>query len=229
MKLSILAVALVTFVSAASAAPLCVSGGTLASYQALGSGGCMIGNALFSNFTYTGTALGQGAVVANTQITLTPAGSGTLNPGPGIIFASTAWVVPSAKNNGDSFVDSVIGFTVSVTGAPVINDGTLTLSSSSVTGTGTGHISGTINASSLAVDTGGPSTSHVVFPVTSSVAVSKDLHIDVPQGNPGSGTAQINSFEEDFSQAAVPEPVGLALAGSGLLALGFWRRRTSRR
>jgi hypothetical protein len=224
MRLSILlAMALIAFANMASAAPLCLTGGTLASYQALGSGGCMNGDLLFSNFSYVGTSQGQGNTVANTQIFLTPVGSGTLSPGPGIIFSSTGWSVPRAANNTDSFVDSTIGFIVStISGSRVIDDGTLNLSSFTVTGTGFGHISETINATSLQVDSGGPLVSRQVFALTNTVTVSKDLRVTVPMGNPNSGTAQINSFEEDFSE--VPEPTASVLVGFGLFALGFWRR-----
>jgi hypothetical protein len=230
MRLSFLMAAVViALVSTASAAPLCLTGGTLASYQTLGSGGCMIGDLLFSNFSYVGTSLGQGNTVANTQVLLTPVGSGTLNPGPGIIFSSTGWNVPRGANNTDSFVDSTIGFIVStISGNPVIGDGTLTLSSFTVTGTGVGHIAETINATPLQVDSGGPSVSHQVFALTNTVTVSKDLRVTVPTGNPNSGTAQINSFEEDFSEV-VPEPATSFLLASGLLALGFWRRGAERR
>jgi hypothetical protein len=221
--LIVLAVAVIALASTASAAPVCLTGGTLASYQALGSGGCMIGDLRFSNFSYVGTSQGQGSTVANTQVFLTPVGSGTLNPGPGIIFSSTGWSVPRAANNNDSFVDSTIGFIVStISGSQVIDDGTLTLSSFTVTGTGVGHIAETINATSLQVDSGGPLVSRQVFALTNTVTVSKDLRVTVPTGNPNSGTAQINSFEEDFSE--VPEPAASVLLGSGLLALGFWSR-----
>ena len=226
MKLSILlAITLAIFVSAASAAPLCVSGGTMASYEALGSGGCVIGNTLFSNFIYLNTFSGTGVAVPDTTVFLTPVGD-TLNPG--IVFSSNGWTIPSGSPTDDSLVDSTIKFTVSVMdGTSLLEDGTLTLTSYAVSGTGFADITETIKPSSvqLQVDSGGPFVSHQYFPPTNSVSVLKDLVVAVPQGS--IGTASIGSFEEDFSEA--PEPVSAVLIGSGLLGLGLWRRRAASR
>ena len=61
MRLSVLVVmGLAALGSVASAAPLCVAGGTMASYVALGVGGCKIGDKLFSNFFYGSTGRGTG-------------------------------------------------------------------------------------------------------------------------------------------------------------------------
>jgi hypothetical protein len=225
MKLSVLLAITLVFVSAASAAPLCVAGGTMASYKSLGSGGCTIGNALFSNFIYLSTASGTGAVVPDTAVFLTPAGD-TFNPG--IVFSTTGWTIPSGSLTDDSLVDSTIKFTVSILdGTSTLEDGTLTLSSYAVSGTGFADITETIKPSSiqLQVDSGGPFVSHLYFPPTNSVSVLKDLVVAVPQGS--TGTASISMFEEDFSEA--PEPVSTVLIGSGLLGLGLWRRRAVRR
>src|SRR5260370_34252528 len=89
MKLSVLlAITLAMFVSAASAAPLCVVGGTVASYEAFGGGGCTIGNELFSNFIYLSTPSGTGVVVPYTAVFLTPAGACNFTPGPCLVFSS---------------------------------------------------------------------------------------------------------------------------------------------
>ena len=92
MKVSVLlAISLAVFVSAASAAPLCVRGGTMASYEALGAGGCVIGDKLFSNFVYGSTAHGTGVAVPDTAVFLTPVERHGVNPGPGIVFSSSGW------------------------------------------------------------------------------------------------------------------------------------------
>jgi hypothetical protein len=217
------------FVGSASAAPLCISGGTMASYAALGVGGCQIGDKLFSNFIYGSTGHGTGVAVAASAVFLTPVGAGTFNPGPGIIFSSAGWIVPSGSPTTNSFVDSSIGFDVTVIGGfPIMEDGTLTLSSFAVSGSGLADITETINPAGiqLQVDSqNGPLVSHGFFPNTNHVSVLKDLLVTVQANTTGS--TQIFSFEEDFSQ--VPEPVGSALLGSGLLALGVWRRRVSQR
>src|ERR1700757_2498920 len=128
MKLSVLlAICLAVFVSAASAAPLCIAGGTMASYEALGAGGCVIGDKLFSNFVYGSTGHGTGVAVADNAVFLTPVNIGGLKPGPGIVFSSSGWVVPSASPTTNSFVDSSIKFTVTVVNSPLfIEGGTLT-------------------------------------------------------------------------------------------------------
>jgi hypothetical protein len=226
MKLTVLlATIVVVFASAGQAAPLCVSGGTMASYEALGAGGCVIGNALFSNFVYGSTAFGSGTPVADTAVFLTTVDGG----GPGIIFSSTNWSV-SADAELPSLVDSTIKFTVAIIdGSPVIGGGILTLSSSSWNGTGNGGVGETINPSGirLQVDTSGALVSSQEFPPTNTVSVLKDLLLTAPPGVEGSGFAQINAFEEDFTEA--PEPVGSVLIGSGLLGLGLWRRRAASR
>lgn len=228
MKLTVLlATILVAFASAGKAAPLCVSGGTMASYEALGAGGCVIGNALFSNFVYGSTAFGNGTAVADTAVFLTTVES---TQGPGIIFSSSNWSV-SANPDLPSFVDSTIKFTVAILdGSPLIGGGILTLSPDSTSGgTGTGGVGETINPSGLMlqVDINGTQVSSQEFPPTNAVSVLKDLRVSVSPGGEGSGFAQINSFEEDFSEA--PEPVSAVMIGSGLLGLGLWRRRAASR
>jgi hypothetical protein len=229
MKLSVLLViVLAAFVSAAPAAPLCIAGGTMASYEALGSGGCVIGDKLFSDFKYGSTVQGAGVAVLDTQVFLTPVVTDIYNPGPGIIFSSANWVL--SASGVDSLVDSSILFTVTVlSGEKNMEDGTLTLSSFTPSGTGLADLTETISPSSiqLQVDSGGPLVSHAYFPSTNTVSVAKDLFLFVPAGEPGSGSIQVNSFEEDFSEA--PEPMSMVLIGSGLLGLGFWRRRVVRR
>jgi hypothetical protein len=219
----------VVFVSSVSAAPLCVAGGSMASYIALGSGGCMIGNELFSNFVYGSTANGTAVRVDATNVFLTPVGAGTYNPG--IIFTSTGWVVPGASPTANSFVDSSIAFTVSIPdGTALIEDGTLLLSSFTTRGTGVADITETFNPGGyqLQVDSNLPYVSHKDFTPVNSVSVLKDLLITVPKSSDaGSGFGQINSFEEDFSQT--PEPVTPVLFLSGLIALGFQRRRANQK
>jgi hypothetical protein len=109
----------------------------------------------------------------------------------------------------------------------------LTLFSFAVSGTGRANIGETVTPGSdpaflLAVDSSGPFVDHTLFTPTNTVSVLKDVIVSVlPSETVGSGTAQIFSFQENFSQ--IPEPIGSVLIGSGLLALGIWRRRVSRR
>jgi hypothetical protein len=234
IKLTVMSAAMiVAFVSTASAAPVCVDGASMASYQALGSGGCTYGNVLFSNFTYGSTGHGTGVAVANTNVFLTLVGAGSYNPGPSIVFTSSGWVVPSASPTTRSLVDSSIGFTVTaLDGSALIEDAGLILSSYSASGSGFVDITETVTPGptslQLQVDSGGPFASHTTFAPTSVVTVLKDVLLAVPaSADPTSGSVQLGSFEEDFSQA--PEPVAALVVGSGLVAIGLLRRRSSQK
>src|ERR1017187_10497624 len=116
MKLSVFLMAtLVAFASMAAAAPLCTAlvgtgvGGavTMADYVALGSGGCQIGDKLFSSFSYGPTHGGSGSAVAASAIFLTRVDIGTYNPG--ITFSSNGWFVPGGASV-NSFFDASITF-----------------------------------------------------------------------------------------------------------------------
>jgi hypothetical protein len=227
MKLVVLvATMLVGGAGIASATPLCLSGGTMASYEALGLSGCTIGNLLFSNFVYGSTSHGAPAV-PNTAVFLTTVNAGTYSPGPGIVFTSAGWNLPSASPTTALLIDSSISFDVSaIAGTGVlIDDASMMLLTALATGTGRAGVTETITASpiKLQVDANGALVSHDVFPPVTKVSVLKDLLVTIPRGTPGSGSAFVGSFEENFSE--VPEPVGAILIGSGLLALGIWRRR----
>ena len=223
MKISVLlATTVVAFASMASAAPLCTDVGPTMDYYLALTGGCQIGDKLFSDFSYQGTAENPSAAVPPTAVFVTPDNTDPYNPG--IIFSSASWLTSSTG------VDSSIGFTVTVLpGGNFIEDAGMTLLSSGATGLGSGSITETILnlGAQLTVDTGtggvgGQRAAHVSFAPSQSVSVLKDVLVTVQRGQ---GSAQISSFEENFSE--IPEPVGSALIGSGLLALGFWRHRAS--
>jgi hypothetical protein len=220
MKTSVfLAIVLFVAVGIASAAPLCVNDGTMVSYIALGNGGCSIGDLLFYGFRYTDSGSAPASAVF-----LTPISSSLTSSGPGLSFASSDWTATGTLLSGDIVHDSAMFFNVkTLDGRPLINGATLALVSSEFTGDSGGSVAEGITpgANQLEVDTGGPYLSGVVFAPTSGIQVRKDLFVV------GSlGTASIGVFDEGF--AVVPEPVGSVLIGSGLLALGIWRRRVSR-
>src|ERR1035441_6490526 len=73
MKASaLLATILFGAVSIASATPLCAIGGTMDSYVTLGSGGCTVGDLLFSNFVYNDSGSAPGSAVFLTPISSSP-------------------------------------------------------------------------------------------------------------------------------------------------------------
>src|SRR5690242_550866 len=86
-------------------APMCTIG-SLASYIALGAGGCMDGDNLVKDFSFPAPVFGGGAVpVTAAAITVTPlplSGPST----NGLKFSSPGWAV-----SGTGFVEYVIGYT----------------------------------------------------------------------------------------------------------------------
>src|ERR1035438_2957783 len=234
MKLSVfLAATLVAFASIASAAPLCTSLNvvTLADYVALGSTGCQIGDKVFFNFFDSPTSGGSAtAPVPASAVSVTPVGVGTYNPG--LTFSSSDWSVTGGSTTANSFLDMSFGFTVSVLpGGNSIDDASVTMGTPVTTGTGVVTLGETILAANgftvlgtLNVASSGSPVAETFFAPTSTIQVKKDFFLGVPQN--GTGTASISTFTENFSE--IPEPVGAILIGSGLLALGAWRRRGSR-
>ncbi len=234
MKRIVLIVAvLAALVNVASAAPLLCASATAAyymtTYNSLANA-CQVGDKLFYNFSYSGTSIGGLTPVDGSQVNVVGDSS---NPNePGLIFSSNAWTVSSpGGTHGTLDLDSSISFTVQtvdnsahITGASLDFTGAFT-----VTGIAGADITETVSpngvppASSFHVDSSGPISTSVVFanPV-SLVTVSKDLVVIIPPNQ--AGTATITSFREGFSENA-PEPVGTVLIGSGLLALGLFRRR----
>src|SRR5262249_5930940 len=196
--------------SSAYASSMCTQG-TMTDYTAQNFS-CFISDKLFTNFKYSITAQGNGIPVLATAVTVTPDFTDPNNPG--FHFSSNGWIATSlATDNFDSAVDSSISFTVqTLSGLPLIDDNTLKLDQSSVSGPAAfGDIAETLdNGTSYAVDTGGPFVDHKTFPLTNMIVVNKDLFVGA-EGGIDSGffvgsTAQILQFSENFSEG-VPEPV----------------------
>jgi hypothetical protein len=205
---------------AASASPICVNG-SLASYEALGAGGCSIGlNTVASFGNVSGTT---GATEINPAlITIMPTG-GTTNPGLTFGVNETATV---------GALDEAI-FTYLLTGAVYSLDVT-TLSGSSETGNGavteiqndcvggmfgpdgvtgcTGSVSG-----SLVLLDGIQNTDQTSLPGPSLLAITDDLTID----SGGTGSASGAVFMDQFTATtAAPEPAAYVLTFLGLAFVG---------
>jgi len=194
---------------------------------------CISGNLLFSNFSYTPTAVPTGVMINASAIRVTPI---TTTGDEGFQFSS-GWNVGTQPGGSSSDQDSLIVFTVStVNGAATLEDLSLFFNGS-FSGTGLSGVAeqyclgGSLqscpqgDAGQLSVTNPPPKFNDASFftPV-SSISVSKD--INVTSGI--NGTANISQVINTFSQLAVPEPASYFLLGGGLMALGLLRRRSRR-
>ncbi len=169
---------------------------------------------LGNGFTCTRSA------IPDSSIAVTPQGNG------GFQFHS-GWNAGTQVGGVSSFQASMVAFTVS---APAIDRLTLFFNGSQ-SGTGSASVVETYclnhalsgcpssNAGSISVTNPPAAFNAMVFfaPVTS-VAVSKDIHVD----SGANGTANISQAINKF---ASPEPLSFLLLGSGLLGLGLLRKK----
>ena len=218
----------------ASAAPLCLANQSIAFYEATYTNlasACQIGDKLFYAFNYGSVASGGAIAPDATQVFVTPDPSNASEPG--LVFTSSGWTVSGTSGSANADVisiDSNIGFNVqTVSGLPQILDASLDFTGFfSTTGGGQALIGETVSftgpqpAVGLSVDSNnGPFRDVKEFAGVSNLRVTKDLQVRIARTQ--TGTATITEFREGFSES--PEPVSTFLMASGLLGLGFWRRR----
>ncbi len=201
-----------------SAEPACVSG-TLSSYLALGSSGCLIGSNTLFDFVTVGGTTGATAILPS-GISLSPFG-GTLDPGLNTTINVTA--------NAGSILEAL--FTYKISGNSYVGS-SITLASSSESGDGavTGVenfcAGGVFGPDGVTGCSGLPGTlvtldsvqnqDAAAFGPASLLSVTNDFIVD--SGLAGSASA--GTLTDRFT--AVPEPVNLLLAALGLaVAIGL--------
>ena len=210
--------------SALSANPLCVNDGSYAFYESnynTLANACQIGDKLFWGFAHTDNS-GNGPL--NTQIQVQPLPFDGLT-NIGISFNSGGWIADPGFP-----IDFLLSYhVVTLSGAPIIDDATL-----SITGTlsgGAGAASATITETLNPAEPGtplvatlpSPVSSHVDFPASMQSTFLVTDHIQL---SATTGSSHVSVIENDFSESVqIPEPVATGLIGSGLLLFGLVRRR----
>jgi hypothetical protein len=196
--------------SAALAAPACVTG-SVASYVALGAGGCMVGTVVFSSIAVNPITSGSGSVVLGNFTPFTNGGESGLSLN---YSANTGTTANSAAD---------VAWTYNVASVPALTDAFLSFAGN-VTGTGTATVSEALsNGVTLSLNAPGSTTQ--TFAPIGSLGVIKDQN-DF-SGSAGSASSSI--LQNAFS--VVPAPLagaglpGLVAACGGLLALARRRRQ----
>ena len=205
-----------------SAAPACISGGNLAGYMALGSGGCTIGELLVKDFSFGVGPSGGGATpITAGDVTVTPTFGADLL---GIQFSSAGFSV-----TGGQFVNYTIGYTWDPSGdirgmGDVLDPGTTDILTNGCVGVAFSGTSCSGTPVSVHVFQGVTSqlTDAVFFPDTAILGVLNNISL---QAN--GGAASIDHFIEN--DAYVPEPGSAGLLGLGLAMFWGGLMRTARR
>ncbi len=229
MKKVLLLVFMFTLASAAGAAPLCQSD-TLDVYLAQGYA-CQIGELTFSNFGYTPTG--------NPSDNALPASSVAVDvisrPGNMGFRFNGGWAV----DGSGLMLDSLITFEVT---GPVIrslhlifNGSAPSLTDPGTELTGSAHVTeqyclggsltdgcqgGTIGQLHVTTSAGGTFARSAYFAPVTTLTLSKDINTSSGSDGWANISDVTNTFDYD-----VPEPISLLLAATGLIGLGFLRRR----
>lgn len=129
-----------------SAGPACVPN-TLASYIALGAGGCMFEGTLYRNFTYVPPALSS---ISPAQILVIPSSGGSvITPYPGLTFYGP-WSVPEGQSLNTTIGYNTVPFPPNASAEELATDLTLDLGTPSIGGPiGSATVTETATSSSV--------------------------------------------------------------------------------
>ena len=190
----------------ANAAPNCVTG-TLASYIALGSGGCIFDSALYRNFTY-GPSSTTGITPA--EIIVTPILLPTSTLFPGLNF-SAPWKVAAGQSEQSVIGYNVVPYPPEASPVPLAGVLTLDLGQAQVSGiigsvtvqerTTTASATGTLEVYEICADacTIKQRDSIAITPLQT---LQTTLTVSLSGGN---GGASLSSFASDYAFGPQPE------------------------
>jgi MYXO-CTERM domain-containing protein len=199
-------------------APVCISGNSLASYEALGSTGCSIGPLVATDFIFSVLSSGGGVVpVTAADITITTLPS---PPNFGLSLSS-----PGFSVSGSEFVTYLVGYTLDPSGdirsaSDVLDPGQTDIVTDLCVGAAFVGSSCSATPLSLHVFEGSSTqlTDSITFAPVAILGVQHNISLDA-----NGGSASFNSLT---STSMVPEPAyGLWVAASLLVLAGLRRRR----
>jgi hypothetical protein len=238
-KISVWTGLLAALLTSSAFATTCPDGGNLSAF--LGAGySCQIGDKVFSNFTYTDSAVGGAVAVPATGVTVDTLGPTTGSNPASIANANIGLQFNAGWDaNAGQVTDSDIGFTVTVVGggSMLIEDlglaqvaGVAPNGSASVAEAGCGPAPCTPGVLSVLTFNNGSSNTATAETLISTPVGSVTVSKDISASGGTTGFANLSLVSDTFSQTSVPEPASLILFGSVLAGVcGIVRRRRTQK